>query len=81
MNGLKCKAWVFVCAVLATLLAAPVAMAGGPPTMPAVTFPVDTASIATAIGVAGGTILLAVFGVVIGFSLVKKLFFRVKAAI
>jgi hypothetical protein len=47
-----------------------------PPMMTEVVFPVDTESVVTAIGVAGGTILLLVFGLAIGFRLVKKLYER-----
>lgn len=50
------------------------ASAGGPPTMDAVEFPIDIASIATAISVAGAAILLSVFTVTIGFRLAKALF-------
>lgn len=46
------------------------------PTMPAVTFPVDTASVIGAIAVAGGTILLLVWGTKISFRLANKLFSR-----
>lgn len=44
-----------------------------PVTMPAITFPIDTASIVTAIVAAGAALLIAVFGPMIGFKFVRKL--------
>lgn len=74
------KLFGLVAALAAAMFLGPVAMATTP-TMPPVVFPVDVASIVTSIGGAGVTVLLAVFGIVIAFALVKKLFRRVKSAI
>lgn len=54
---------------------------GGPPSMGAISFPIDLESVATAIAVAGGTILLLVFGISVGFSLAKKLMKRTKETV
>jgi hypothetical protein len=80
MRVLQSKVGRVLMFVLAFVFAAAPAMAD-PPVMGAVTFPVDTASVVTVIGVAGGTILLLVFGLAIGFKLIKKLFSRSAAAI
>lgn len=47
------------------------ALAGGPSNMPPVDFPISITSIATAVAVAGGTILIAYLGIKIGFALVR----------
>jgi hypothetical protein len=52
-----------------------------PPTMPTVTYPIDTASIVTAITAAGVTVLLLSFGIHVAFGFAKKLFRRVKSAV
>jgi hypothetical protein len=53
--------------------AAAPALADGPPAMPAIVFPIDVTSVVTAVATAGGVILLAYFGIKIGFALAKKL--------
>lgn len=53
----------------------------GPAQMPAIEMPVDTGSVVQVVAVAGGAILIAVFGVSIGFTLSRKLFGRVKDAV
>lgn len=73
------KTRVIASAAVAVALVTP-ALAS-PPSMGAVEFPVDTASVVTAIATAGGTILVLYFGVRIGFSLVKKLFGRTQSSI
>lgn len=57
------------------------ALAGGPPAMDPVTFPIDPESVGTAIATAGGAILLIVFAVGIGFMLVKKLKKRLTSSV
>jgi len=52
-----------------------------PPTLDEITFPLDTASIALAIGTAGAGILLLVFGWKVGFRLVNKLMRRMTSGI
>lgn len=74
------KALKWGAAALATVGFATAANAQAP-AMDPVTFPVDTASIASEIATAGGTILLLSFGVILGFALVRKLMKRVKAAV
>ena len=54
---------------------------GSPPTMPAITFPIDTASIVTAIATAGATLLILVFGVRVGFKFVWKLMRRTQSSV
>lgn len=49
--------------------------------MDSVTFPIDPASIATAIAVAGGTIIVVGFGAGIGFFLLWRLYQRVGSAV
>lgn len=75
------KRWFYACVamIMAGLVAAPVL--ADPPEMDAVVFPVDTDSVVTSIATAGGTILLLVFSVAIGFYLIKKLYNRVRHAI
>jgi hypothetical protein len=58
-------------ALAATTLAS--AGGGGGLTMDAITFPIEPESLGTAIAVAGGTMLVILFGVGIGFALVKAL--------
>jgi hypothetical protein len=53
------------------VLTAP-ALAGTPPTMPAIELPIDLASVASAVAVVGGTMLLAWAGIFIGFKLARK---------
>jgi len=70
----------------ASIAAGVIALASGvasavPPSMPAIEFPVDTASVATAIGGAGGTILLASFGLSVAFALAWKLKRRLTSAV
>lgn len=68
-------------ALLVSFLGAVPAFAGGPPAMTAIEFPVDTASIVTAVVAAGGAILVLVFAWKVGFGLVKKLVRRLSGAI
>lgn len=49
---------------------------GGPPTMPAIDLPIDLASVASAIALVGGTMLLLWAGVYIGFKLARKFITR-----
>ena len=63
------------CAIRAT--AVPIA----PNPMTAIDFPIDTASIVTAVVGAGATLLLAYFGVRVGFSFVKKLLSRLHRSV
>jgi len=72
---------VRVSALFASLACASVTLAQGPPSMPAITFPVDTASVVTALVTAGATILILVFGPKIGFGLVWKLMKRIRSSI
>jgi hypothetical protein len=53
----------------------------GPPSMPAVEFPIDPASIGDSIKTGGGTILMIVFTVGIGFALAWTLYRRLKRAV
>ena len=62
-------------------VAAPAAAQYTPPTLDNITFPIDTASVALAIGGAGAVILLAVFGWRVGFKLVNKLMRRLTSAV
>lgn len=84
-KSLKSRLQLAIPASVLALGSASSAMAGGggggPPSMPAIEFPVDIASVASAIAVAGGLILLAVFGVAVGFALAKKLMRRIKGAV
>lgn len=52
-----------------------------PPTLDEITFPIDTASIATAIGTAGAALLLLVFGWRVGFKFVNKLMRRLTSSV
>lgn len=55
------------------------ALAGGgsgPPTMPAIDLPIDLSSVASAIALVGGTMLLLWAGVYIGFKLARKFITR-----
>lgn len=66
---------------LASCVAASSVLAqGGPPDMPAITFPISTASIGTAIATAGATILFLVFGYKVGFRAVYALAAKVMSA-
>jgi len=73
--------WLRLVAVGSALALSASMAAATPPPLPDIVFPINTASIATKIGVAGAAILLLVFGVAIGFSFVKKLMKRVKSAV
>ena len=52
-----------------------------PPSMTAVDFPIDAASIGTVVATAGATALLVIFGWVVGFRLIKAIMHRVKNAV
>jgi hypothetical protein len=52
-----------------------------PPDLTAVEFPISTSSIGTVIATAGATMLIVVFGIMIGFRLVKKLTARATASV
>lgn len=52
-----------------------------PPDLPAITFPISPSSIVTSIVTAGATILVLVFGVVVGFTLIRKLMRRLKGSV
>ncbi len=64
-------------AIVAMAGCAAVSLAQGPPAMPDITFPVDTASIGTKLAAAGATVLLIVFLYKVGFGYVKALFSKV----
>ena len=68
-------------AVPAALVASSATAQYTPPTLDSITFPLDTASIALAIGTAGAGILLLVFGWKVGFKLVNKLMRRMTSGI
>jgi len=51
------------------------------PTMDAIDFPIDIASVGTALAAAGAAILLIVFALWIGFKLVKRLVVRATNAV
>jgi hypothetical protein len=68
-----------VAALTATTLAS--AGAGGGVTMDAITFPIDPESLGSVIAVAGGTMLVILFGIAIGFALVKRLKSRLTKAV
>lgn len=51
------------------------------PTLDPIVFPIDVASIATAIGVAAGVILIAAMSTGLGFTLVKKLYAKLRGNI
>ncbi len=63
-----------VVAALAIGASSTVALAGGggPPTMPAIALPIDLASVAAAVAVVGGTMLLLWAGIYVGFKLANK---------
>lgn len=63
------------------VLALPAAVLAGPPTMSAITLPVDGASVVTAVIAIGVTVLLLSAGAVIGFGLVRKLLRRITKAV
>lgn len=67
-------------ATLAAFAASPV-LAQSPPAMPAVTFPVDTASVVTVIVAAGATIMLLWFGPRLAFRLIRGLFRKLSGAV
>lgn len=69
--------WVAAVAGLAAL-ASPAFAA---PTMDAIDFPIDIASVGTALAAAGAAILLIVFGLWVGFKLVKRLVRRATNAV
>lgn len=52
-----------------------------PEVMDPIVFPVTTASVIEEVLVAGAAILVAVFGVALGFALVRKLMRRLKGAV
>lgn len=62
------------------IFAAP-SLAQTTPTMPEVDFPLDIASIVTAIGAAGATMLAAWAGLWVAFRLIRKLISRVGSAV
>ena len=68
-------------AVIGTAALATSPAAATPPSMSAIDFPIDTASIVTAVVTAGATLLLAYFGVKVGFSFVKKLLGRLHRSV
>lgn len=70
-----------VAAFTAALVVMATSALAGPPTMPAIELPVDAESVAAAIALVGGTILLLVFGVAIGFALAKKLKSRIMRSV
>jgi len=47
--------------------------ANAAPTLESITFPIDVVSIGVALGVAGATVLLIVFGLFVGFVPVRRL--------
>lgn len=67
--------------VLGTMCAAATIASASPPSMPTITFPIDQASIGTAVATAGALILITTFGVMIGFKLVRKLTRRVTGSV
>jgi len=71
---LACAGAVAVVGTAATALAVP-------PVLPAVTLPVDSASIVTQVAAAGGAMLILVIGVKIGFSLIRKLAKRATSSV
>lgn len=52
-----------------------------PPAMTAVEFPITLASIAEAVATAGAALLIAYFGIKVGFSFVKKLMSRLNRSV
>lgn len=58
-----------------------VSSAAATPTMPAISFPLDIASIVTAVGVAGASMLAAWAGLWVAFRLIRKLIKRVGSAV
>jgi hypothetical protein len=76
----KCKVLACLAAVLALTVGSSVVRAD-PPTMSAITLPVDGASIVTAVITIGITVLLLTAGAVIGFGLVRKLIRRISKAV
>jgi hypothetical protein len=68
-----------VAALSATTLAA--AGGAGGVTMDAITFPIEPESLGSVIAVAGGTMLVILFGIAIGFALVKRLKSRLTKAV
>jgi hypothetical protein len=82
MNLIRFRRWVPAVGVFAVGALSSVALAqGSPPEMPAITFPVSLSSVATAIVAAGATLLLAYFGVRVGFGFAKKLMNRLKSSV
>jgi hypothetical protein len=77
-GSLRSRALILACVVAAS--AAP-AMAQTTPSMEAIEFPIDPASIGLAVAGAGATILLIVFGYKVGFGLVKRVLSRVHKAV
>lgn len=58
-----------------------VSSAAATPTMPAIAFPLEIASIVTAVSVAGATMLAAWAGLWVAFRLIKRLIKRVGSAV
>lgn len=75
------KAWIIGGSVAIGALATQPVQAGATPTMTDIDFPIDPASIGTAVAAAGALVLLIVFGYKVGFGLVKKVLTRVHGAI
>ena len=80
MRSLRSRKLVAIFGGLAAGAAASVASAD-PLVMDPVSFPVDVESLASTIAAAGGIMLVALFGVAIGFALIKKLKRRLTAAV
>lgn len=70
-------------AVLACSLLPALALAdpGDPVEMGEIPFPIDMTSLGVAVATAGGLMLIAYFGIKIGFGLVKKLMKRLSSAV
>lgn len=73
--------WAVVGAGLAALVPVAAALADDTPTMGPISFPIQLTSIATSVAVAGGLVLIAYFGVKVGFALVKKLLTRLHRSV
>lgn len=67
--------------VVATLAGAAMASPPPAPEMDPIVLPVDAESVTAQIGLIGGTVMLLVFALVIGFAIAWKLFRRAKQAV
>lgn len=81
--GSRCVSLLVKCGagVAGVVLPAAAVWADDTPSMGAISFPIQLTSIATAVALAGGSVLIAYFGVKVGFALVKKLLARLHRSV